>query len=32
MKGNNNEFQFVLAFNNKRVKELNPLLRQIYVL
>ena len=29
MKGTDNEFQFVLAFNNKRVKELNPLLRQI---
>lgn len=29
MKGTDNEFQFVLALNNKKVKELNPLLRQV---
>lgn len=29
MDGTNNEFNFVLEFNNKKVKELNPLLRQI---
>ena len=27
--GYQNEFLFVLAFNNKKVKELNPLLRQV---
>ncbi|MGN0966666.1 MAG: hypothetical protein ACI4OP_03630 [Candidatus Coprovivens sp.] len=29
MNGTNNEFDFVLEFNNKKVKELNPLLRFI---
>lgn len=29
MNGINNEFNFVLAFNNKKVKELNPLLHKI---
>ena len=29
MNGINNEFDFVLAFNNKKVKELNPLLHKI---
>lgn len=29
MDGINNEFDFVTAFNNKKVKELNPLLHKI---
>ena len=29
MNGTNNEFDFVLAFNNKKVKELNPLLHKV---
>ena len=28
-KGYQNEFLFVLEFNNKKVKELNPLLREV---
>ena len=27
--GYQNEFLFVLEFNNKKVKELNPLLREV---